>query len=229
MNAEGINQGTSGNVSVRVTCGGTNGFLITPSGVAYEQIRPEDIVFVDLRRDGSGYYGEHLPSSEWRMHRDVYLAFPDARAVVHTHSPFATAISAHRRSIPAFHYMVGVAGGKVVPCAEYATFGGQELSDGIVATLAKHGTRACLLANHGVIAHAGNLRSALKVASEVETLAQQYAHARSLGLGEPATLDDAEMDVILAKFQTYGKQAAEIERMDSFARTHAIVPPPKRG
>eukprot|EP00941_MAST-03F_sp_MAST-3F-sp1_P005929 g5929.t1 len=226
MNSSGLNQGTSGNVSVRVP----GGFLITPSGIPYASLSSSDIVFVELSKENpnaSGYYGDRLPSSEWRMHRDVYINFPSAEAVVHTHSTFATALSALRSSIPAFHYMVGVSGGKCIPCANYETFGSQELSNSIVNVMSKHSVCACLLSNHGVITYGKSLKKALYVASEVETLARQYVYAKSLG--EPTILDDEEMDVILAKFKTYGKQAEEIECMCEFDRENAVIPPKRLG
>ena len=216
MNSSGINQGTSGNVSVRVD----GGFLVTPSGVPYDTMRPQDVVFVDLAEE-SGYYGEMLPSSEWRMHRDMYLQFPDALAVVHTHSTFATALSAHRRPIPAFHYMVGIAGGKQIPCAEYATFGSQELSNNICGVLGTNKVKACLLANHGVLCYSSSLPKALHLAAEVEILAKQYN--LSSAFGEPTLLSDAEMDVILAKFKTYGKQPEDLAGMCCFDQEHAVA------
>lgn len=219
MNAQGINQGTSGNVSVRVP----GGFLITPSGIPYEGMKPEQVVYMD---DGGGYYGDFLPSSEWRMHKDVYTNTPAAMAVVHTHSTFATALACNRRPIPAFHYMVGAAGGKCIPCAEYGTFGTQELSDSILKAMRDAGTRGCLMANHGVICHAANLKKALGLAVEIESLAKQYNHACTYG--PPIILDDAEMDIILAKFKTYGKQMSEIKCMGCFDQTHAVIPPPRR-
>lgn len=218
MNASGINQGTSGNVSVRVE----GGFLITPSGIPYSTMTPDMIVFMDME---GGYYGNYLPSSEWRMHYDVYKAFPQAKAVLHAHPTYSTALSVQKRSIPAFHYMIGCAGGKEIRCAEYATFGSQELSDSVVTAM-KGGIKACLMANHGMICYDKNLPSALKLAVEVECLAKQYLEASSMG--PPPVLSDAEMEIILAKFKTYGKQTEEIAGMSSFQRTHAVIPPPRR-
>jgi len=146
--------------------------------------------------------GNVLPSSEWRFHRDIYAARADAQAIVHTHAPFATTLACMHRGIPPFHYMVAVAGGKDIRCAPYATFGTQELSDHAVAALA--GRRACLLANHGMIAIGASLDGALALAVEVETLAEMYW--RALQIGEPSPLPDAEMDVVLEKFRTYGQQ-----------------------
>mmetsp|Transcript_8151 Transcript_8151/g.14779 ORF Transcript_8151/g.14779 Transcript_8151/m.14779 type:complete len:238 (-) Transcript_8151:26-739(-) len=222
MNASGINQGTSGNISLRVE----GGFLITPSGIPYEKLTSDSIVFVDLSEKESGYRGNYLPSSEWRMHRDIYLNFSDAQSVVHTHSRYATGLACTGKGIPAFHYMVGVAGGNTIPCAKYGTFGSQELSDNIVDALSANATTACLMENHGTIVYGCNLQKALSVAKEVENLAHQYNIA--ISFGEPKILSDSEMRIILAKFKTYGKQTDEIKCMCSFDQEHAIVPPLKR-
>jgi L-fuculose-phosphate aldolase len=196
MNASGLNQGTSGNLSHRVE----NGFLVTPTGMEYDVLRPEDIVL--MRFDGS-YEGGRLPSSEWRFHRDILAARPEVNAVLHTHSMSSTAVSCLRRSIPPFHYMVAAAGGTNIRCAPYATFGTEELSRNAVAAL--EGRRACLLANHGLITVGADLPSAFKLAIEVETLAAMYL--RALQVGEPVLLDEAEMAVVLEKFRTYGQQS----------------------
>ncbi|SBW03889.1 L-fuculose-1-phosphate aldolase [uncultured Alphaproteobacteria bacterium] len=190
----GLNKGTAGNVSVRFE----DGLLITPSGVPAARLSPALMVEIDGR---GGFHGEAAPSSEWRFHRDIYAHRPDVGAVVHTHAPFCTALACQRRGIPAFHYMIAVAGGKTIRCADYATFGSQELSDAAVAAL--EGRRACLLANHGMIATGANLDAALKLAQEVEELAEQYW--RVLQLGEPILIDDAEMDRVLEKFRSYGQ------------------------
>ena len=165
MNRAGLNQGTSGNVSVRAG----NGFLITPSGVDYDQMQAEQIVPMDLE---GGYWGDWLPSSEWRMHMDIYRAYAAAGAVVHVHSTYATALSCLRRDIPAFHYMIAAAGGDSLRCADYAMFGTQELSDAMLVALA--GRSACLLANHGQICFGADLAKALWLAGEIEALCQQY-------------------------------------------------------
>ncbi|MEM7644421.1 MAG: class II aldolase/adducin family protein [Pseudomonadota bacterium] len=195
MNASGLNQGTSGNVSTRD--GG--GMLITPSGVPYGDTTPDMIV--PVAADGTAT-GRWNPSSEWRMHLDIYRARPEAQAVVHVHSPYATALSCHRRGIGAFHYMVAVAGGTDIRCADYATFGTQALSDAMLAAL--EGRTACLLANHGQITFGPTLEKALWLAGEVETLARQYILARALG--EPVSLDAAQMAEVVCAFRTYGKQ-----------------------
>jgi L-fuculose-phosphate aldolase len=192
--AVGLNRGTSGNVSARIA----GGFLVTPSGLAYESTRAEDIVAV--AQDGTARGGRR-PSSEWRFHRDIYAARPEVDAIVHAHSPFATTLACLGRSIPAFHYMIAVGGGSDIRCAPYATFGTQELSDHALRAL--EGRRACLLGNHGMIAIGGSLAAALGLAIEVEALAEQYW--RALQIGEPNLLGDAEMAVVLEKFRTYGQ------------------------
>ena len=203
MNASGINQGTSGNVSVRTD----EGFLITASGVPYDRMRPEHVVEMDL--DG-GYRGDYLPSSEWRMHLDIFAARPEASAIVHTHSVHATALSCLRRDIPAFHYMIGVCGGTSLRVSEYAEFGTQALSDNMIKALSERS--ACLLANHGQICFGPNLAKALWLAVEIETLCRQY-WAASLA-GRPVILNDQQMTSVLKRFKTYGKQPNQLERGD---------------
>jgi L-fuculose-phosphate aldolase len=197
MNALGINQGKAGNVSARVR----GGFLVTPTGLPYERTRPEDIVA--MRLDGR-VEGRRAPSSEWRFHRDLYASRAECRAIVHTHSPYATSLACLGMGVPAFHYMVAVAGGHDIRCAPYATFGTQELSDLARAALA--GRRACLLANHGMIAIGPDLDAALALAVEVEALCGQYW--RALQIGQPVLLSAREMDRVLAKFATHGQPAA---------------------
>ena len=193
MNASGY-RGSSGNVSARID----GGFLITPSGVPYDVTKSDDIVAVN---DDGEARGRLAPSSEWRFHREIYRDRPELHAIVHTHSPFATTLACLDRGIPAFHYMVAIAGGKDIRCAPYATFGTQELSDR--ALVALEGRQACLLANHGMIAVGSSLAKALALAVEVEALAEQYW--RALQIGAPNLLSDAEMDIVLKKFQTYGQ------------------------
>lgn len=197
MNALGINQGTSGNISLRHG----DGLLITPTSTPYETMRPEQIVQMGL--DGS-HDPAQRPSSEWRFHRDIFQAREEVGAIVHTHSPQATALACTGRGIPAFHYMVAVAGGSDIRCAPYHGFGTQELSDAALAALQDR--RACLLANHGVIALGADLPSALALAAEVENLAVQYCAA--LALGRVTILDEAEMRRVVEKFRTYGTQDA---------------------
>ena len=195
MNAAGINQGRSGNVSAR----SGDGILITPSGVAYDAMRPGDIVAMDF--DGE-WQGDLKPSSEWHFHLGILEARPEIGAVVHAHSPFATAIACLGRGIPAFHYMIAVAGGDTIRCAPYATFGTAALSDNAVAAL--DGRLACLLANHGMIALGADPGAALALAVEVETLAAQYW--RALQIGDPVILPADEMARVLEKFTTYGQR-----------------------
>ena len=195
MNTLGITQGTAGNVSARYR----DGFLITPSGMAYESLRPEHIVHVDL--DGNSW-DSLQPSSEWRMHRDIYASRGDAGAVLHAHSTFATSLACLRVDIPAFHYMIAVAGGDSIRCADYALFGTQALSDRMLAAL--QGRRACLLGTHGMICFHDNLDKALWLGGEVETLAKQYWHA--IQAGDPVILNGAQMDEVLHRFRDYGKQ-----------------------
>jgi len=198
MNALGINRGKSGNVSARWK----NGFLITPSGLPYEETRPADIVFIDMKGKPTG---KRLPSSEWRFHHDIYRTRREAQAVVHAHASFATTLACLGMDVPAFHYMIAVAGGNSIRCAPYATFGSQELSDHALEDLSKR--NACLLANHGMIATGDSLKRALALAVEVEALCEQYW--RALQIGKPAILSDAEMEVVLEKFKTYGKNTNE--------------------
>jgi L-fuculose-phosphate aldolase len=198
MNARGLNRGKSGNVSARFDAG----FLVTPTGMAYESTQPVDIVA--MTKDGTAL-GPRLPSSEWRLHRDIYSARREVGAIVHAHSPFATSIACLGRDIPPFHYMIAVAGGKDIRCAAYATFGTQQLSDHALCAL--EGRRACLLANHGMIALGASLTAALALAVEVEALAEQYW--RALQIGPPNLLSDTEMETVLEKFRTYGQPDAQ--------------------
>jgi len=194
LGERGLNQGSSGNASVRFG----DGFLVTPSGKPCDSMSLEDLVFVDA---GGEPHGRHAPSSEWRMHRDIFARFPQALAIVHTHSPFATTLACLRKPIPAFHYEVAFAGGDNIRCAEYATFGTQELSDHAIAALDER--KACLLANHGVIAWSDEIERAAVLAEKVEALAQLYCQA--LQLGEPPVLDAEEMRRVIAKFEGYGR------------------------
>jgi L-fuculose-phosphate aldolase len=193
-----LTHGTSGNVSLRRDA---RRFFVSPTGMPYESLEPEDIALVDLE---GRWFGARRPSSEWRFHRDILRARTDVGAIIHTHSRHATALACTGRGIPAFHYMVAVAGGSDIRCAPYFTFGSQELSDAAVAALADR--KACLLANHGVIAVGSDLSAALALAGEVENLAAQYAAA--LALGEVRVLEDAEMQRVLERFKSYGRQDA---------------------
>lgn len=194
MNESGINQGTSGNLSVRID----GGFLITPSSMAYETMKPEDIVEMDF--DGS-YVGPR-PSSEWRFHRDILKNRPDIEVVLHCHSIYATTLACHHRSIPSFHYMTAIAGGNTIRCSEYATYGTQELSDHALKAL--EGRLACLLGQHGQISLGKSLEHALWMAIEIETLSRIYVQA--LTLGEPPVLSAEEMERVSAQMKrmSYG-------------------------
>lgn len=196
MNARSINRGTSGNLSVRLG----DGFLVTPSGMPYSALTPEALAWMDF--DGH-WQGPYAPSSEWRFHRDILENRPEANAVMHTHATFATTLACLGIKIPAFHYMIAVAGGKDIRCAPYATFGTQALSDHALQALQDR--KACLLANHGMIALETSLPRVLALATEVEALCEQYW--RALQIGTPNLLSDAEMDVILEKLKTYGQPA----------------------
>jgi len=194
MNSLGINRGTSGNVSARWK----RGFLITPSGRRYEDTKPADVVFVNAAGKPSGKW---VPSSEWRFHHDIYRNRSDANAVVHTHSSFATTLACLGKDVPAFHYMIAVAGGNSIRCAPYATFGTQKLSDNALKALRDR--NACLLANHGMIATGSNPETALALAIEVEALCEQYW--RALQIGKPKILSPREMSIVIRKFSSYGK------------------------
>ena len=194
MNERGINQGTSGNISVRVD----GGFLITPSGVAYAEMQLEDIVFMKI---DASHQGPRKPSTEWRFHRDIMEKKPEVGATIHLHSMFCTSLSMLRREIPAVHYMIAAAGGPNVPCVPYVTWGTQELADYITAALETR--HACLLANHGMVCVGPNLKKAAWLAVEIETLAAQYW--RALQIGVPHILPDDEIGRVMEKFKSYGQ------------------------
>jgi L-fuculose-phosphate aldolase len=196
MSAAGLSPGKAGNVS----CRWEEGFLITPSGLAYDRMEAADIARLDAR--GEVIEALRKPSSEAPLHAAIYAARPEAGAVVHTHSPQATALACARRAIPAFHYMVAVAGGADIRCAPYATFGSRELAAHALAGL--DGRRATLLANHGVVTLGPSLQAALALAAEVENLAGQYLALLASGL-EPVLLDEAEMTRVLDLFKDYGR------------------------
>ncbi len=195
LTAHNLNRGTAGNVSARWN----EGFLVTPTGFAGDEIQPGDIV--PMAFDGS-WHGACKPSSEWRFHRDLYAARAEAGAIIHAHAPFATALACIGADIPPFHYMIARFGGSTVRCAPYATFGTQALSDQALAAL--EGRCACLLANHGMLVFGRDLRQALALAIEFEALCEQYW--RALQIGQPVLLDEAEMAVVLEKFGSYGQQ-----------------------
>ena len=194
-----LNRGSAGNLSARTRENGLDGYLITPSGMDYEVLVPEDIVF--MRLDGTPD-GRRKPSSEWRFHHDIYAARPDAGAILHAHSPFATSLACLRRDIPPFHYMIARFGGDTIRCADYATFGSQALSDN--ALLALRDRCACLLANHGLLVFGKTLAQLFALAVEFEALCEQYW--RACQLGQPVLLDPDEMATVRVKFASYGQQ-----------------------
>lgn len=211
MNASGINQGTAGNLSARID----GGFLITPTSLPYDRMEADDIV--EMGYDGT-YVGKHRPSSEWRFHRDIMQARQDINAILHCHSIYATTLACQYLPIPAFHYMVGVAGGTTIRVAPYATFGTQALSDNAIAAL--EGRLACLLGQHGQISLGKNLEASLWLASEVETLARLYVQA--IPLGELPILSDEEMARVIEQMRkmSYG-QAPDAEGINDTARPRA--------
>jgi L-fuculose-phosphate aldolase len=202
MSELGLTPGMSGNVSVRTP----TGLLVTPSGMPYGELVPDDAV--ELKADGSMRAGQRTPTSEWQLHRDILGARPDVGAIVHTHSLFCTTIACLRREIPAIHYMVVLAGSDAIPCADYATFGSAELA--LNAVVALRGGNACLLANHGMVALGETLAQALRLAAEVETLASQYWHAAQLGT--PHVLDRDELIKVRARFAGYGQSRSRAKR-----------------
>jgi L-fuculose-phosphate aldolase len=210
MNSSGINQGTAGNLSVRVP----EGFLITPSSLAYDIMQPDDLV--EMAFDGT--YDGRRPSSEWRFHRDILKKRTDIDVVLHCHSVYATTLACHHKVIPAFHYMVGIAGGTTIRCAKYATFGTQALSDHALEAL--DGQLACLLGQHGQISLGKTLDSALWMATEIETISRLYVQA--LTLGDPPVLDDAEMARVIEQMRkmSYGF-GPEPEGVNDVARPRA--------
>jgi len=198
LSRQGLTHGRSGNISLRIDA---QRFFVTPTGMAYDALEPDDIALMDMHAQ---WLGRRRPSSEWRFHRDILSFRPEINAIVHVHSPKATALACTGRGIPAFHYMVAVAGGADIRCAPYHTFGTQELSEAAVAAL--NGRMACLLGNHGLIVLGADLPGALALTGAVESLAAQYCDA--LALGQVRILDDLEMSRVIEKFRTYGKQDA---------------------
>ena len=194
LDARGLNRGSTGNLSHRWR----DGLLITPTGMGADDIGPDDLVW--LGWDGTRR-GALKPSSEWHFHQAIYRSRPDLQAVVHTHATHATALACLRRDLPAFHYMVAVAGGDSVRCAPYRLFGTEALSDAVVEAM--HGRKACLLATHGIVTAGATLREAMKVMTEIESLCQTYLAA--LAVGEPAVLSAAEMAEVIEKFRHYGQ------------------------
>lgn len=197
MCRSGLSPLRSGNVSARIG----PAMLITPSGMAYEQMTLADIVRVEY--DGNVARGQRKPSSEWHFHLAAYAARPDRNAVVHAHSMHATVLACAHKPIPAFHYMVAMAGGRDIPCVAYARFGTPELASVVAEGLKARD--ACLMANHGQIALGETLESALELAHEVELLSEQYY--KVLTLGAPNILSDVEMAAVLERFKSYGQKA----------------------
>ena len=199
LNATNLSALRSGNISVRAKEKGVDGFYITPSGMKYSTLKTKDIVFVSLK----GIFDKKgcKPSSEWKFHQDIYVNKKEAKAIVHAHSTCATAVSAHQKSIPAFHYMVAAAGGEDIKCAKYATFGTRNLSNNIISALKKR--FACLISNHGQIAFGENLEKTFELAQEIENICHQYINAIRIGI--PKILSKKEMNIVLGKFKNYKK------------------------
>ena len=197
LNCTNLSALRSGNISVRAKEKNIDGFYITPSGTKYSSLKPVDIVFVSLK--GRFDKKKGIPSSEWRFHQDIYVNKKEAKAIVHTHSTCATAVSTHQKSIPAFHYMVGVAGGEDIKCTKYTTFGTRKLSKNILSALKNRS--ACLIGNHGQIAFGENLDKAFELAQEVENICHQYINALRIGI--PKILSKKEMKIVLGKMKNY--------------------------
>ena len=201
LNSTNLSPLRSGNISIRTKEDEKDGYLITPSGKKYETLKPEDIVFMSLNEVAENEVSSNKPSSEWRFHRDIYLNKKEAQAIVHAHSPHATAVSSHGKPIPPFHYMIALAGGDDIKCAEYATFGTKELSQNVIKALENRS--ACLMSNHGQVAFGKNLDQAFELAQEIENICHQYTIA--LKLGEPKILSLEEMKKVLEKAKDYKK------------------------
>ncbi len=201
LNSTNLSPLRSGNISVRAKEDNKDGYLITPSGKKYETLKPEDIIFMGLTEDVENIDSVTKPSSEWRFHRDIYVNKNDAQAIVHAHSPHATAVSSHGKPIPPFHYMIALAGGEDIKCAEYATFGTKELSINVIKALENRS--ACLMSNHGQVAFGKNLEDAFELAQEIENICHQYTIA--LKLGKPKILSFEEMKKVLNKAKNYKK------------------------
>ena len=198
MSSSGLTHGTSGNISARRG----EVMLISPSGVPYDQLEPEDVVAMPLEGEYGSYRakGANIPSSEWRFHLDIMRARPEVGAIVHTHSTYATTLAICGKDIPACHYMIAAAGGPTIRCAPYATYGTKELSEHALKAL--EGRACCLLANHGMIATGPNLAKAKWLAVELETIARQYY--LSLAIGGPVVLSGAEIAHVQERFKSYG-------------------------
>ena len=200
LNSTNLSPLRSGNISLRGREDDIEGYLITPSGKKYETLKPEDIVFMGLNEEEENN-STNKPSSEWRFHRDIYVNKKEAHAIVHAHSPHATAVSSHGKPIPPFHYMVALAGGDDIKCAKYATFGTEELSKNVIKALENRS--ACLMSNHGQVAFGKNLEDTFELAQEIENICHQYIIA--LRLGKPKILSLEEMKKVLDKAKNYKK------------------------
>ena len=197
LNITNLSTLRSGNISVKAKEKGKDGFYITPSGMKYSTLKIKDIVFVSLK--GIFDMKKGKPSSEWRFHQDIYVNKKEAKAIVHAHSTCATAVSSHQKNIPAFHYMVAVAGGEDLKCTKYATFGTKQLSRNIIKALKSRS--ACLIANHGQVAFGDNLEKTFELAQEIENICHQYINALRIGI--PKILSKKEMKLVLEKFKNY--------------------------
>ena len=201
LNSTNLSPLRSGNISLRAEQDNIKGYLITPSGKKYETLKPEDIVFMGFNEDPENNDSNNKPSSEWRFHRDIYVNKNEAQAIVHAHSAHATAVSSHGKPIPPFHYMIALAGGDDIKCAEYATFGTEELSKNVIKALENRS--ACLMSNHGQVAFGKNLDDAFELSQEIENICHQYTIA--LKLAQPKILSLKEMKKVLDKAKNYKK------------------------
>jgi L-fuculose-phosphate aldolase len=215
LNATGLNVGSAGNLSVRID----KGFLVTPSGVPYDAMMPGQIVAMDF---AGRYYGNFVPTSEWRFHHAILTARPEVNVVLHSHALYCSILACCRLDIPPIHYMIAAAGGDIIRCSKYAPFGTPELSEMALEALGPR--KACLLGNHGVITLGSSIGDAFALLEEVENLAHIYTVARSMGGG--VVLGDTEMKVVLERFKTYGKQKLSEEDMKLVNR---VEPPPHGG
>jgi L-fuculose-phosphate aldolase len=213
MNSSGLNQGTSGNLSGRYK----DLMLITPSGIPYETMKPNDLAAMPINGEYGAWEGPLRPSSEWRFHLDIMKSRPDVGGIVHTHSTYATILSIAGKEIPPCHYMIAAFGGPTIRCADYATFGTEELSQNALKAL--DGRNGCILANHGMIATGADIARAMWLAEELETIARQYYHC--LLIGEPNLLSDAEIAKVMERFEGYGLQDKKPANNDRKAKRTA--------
>ena len=200
LNTTSLSPLRSGNISVRAKVNNFDGFLITPSGKKYKTLKTDEIVFVSL--NGEYVDNGQIPSSEWKFHQDIYLNKEQAKAIVHAHSLYATAVSAFGKPIPAFHYMVAIAGGDNIRCSKYAIFGTRDLSKNIIKALENR--KACLMSNHGQVVFGENLDEAFELAEEIENICHQYII--TLKVGKPRILSSQEMKNVLNKIKNYKKE-----------------------